>query len=60
MRKIVPLSSIKFTIAGLILSIIGQLNIGRSSLIAIALTVLGVIFAGYGVFLAFSSNSSEE
>lgn len=53
MKKKFHLKALKYTVTGLMISIIGQLFIGRSALISIPLTILGVIFAGYGVFLAF-------
>ena len=50
--KINKLNALKFTAIGLTLSIIGQFLIGRSSILSIVLTTLGVIFAGIGVLMS--------
>ncbi len=51
--KINKLNALKFTAIGLTLSIIGQLLIGKISILAITLTTLGVIFAAIGVLISF-------
>lgn len=50
--KINKLNALKFTAIGLILSIIGQLLIGKISILAIILTTLGVIIAAIGVLMS--------
>ncbi len=50
--KINKLNALKFTAIGLTLSIIGQFLIGRSSILSIVLTTLGVIFAAVGVLMS--------
>ncbi len=50
--KINKLNALKFTAIGLTLSIIGQLLIGKISILAITLTTLGVIFAAIGVLMS--------
>lgn len=50
--KINKLNALKFTAIGLTLSIIGQLLIGKLSILAITLTTLGVIFAAFGVLMS--------
>jgi hypothetical protein len=42
-----------FTIAGLLISIIGQHFIGKLPIPAVILTTLGFVIAGFGVWLAF-------
>jgi hypothetical protein len=50
--KINKLNALKFTAIGLTLSIIGQLLIGKMSILAIILTTLGVLFAAFGVLMS--------
>lgn len=45
--------AIRFTIIGLILSIIGQAFIGKNAFLSILLTSIGVIIAAIGVIIAF-------
>ena len=50
--KINKLNALKFTAIGLTLSIIGQLLIGKMSILAIILTTMGVLLAAFGVLMS--------
>ena len=47
--------ALQYTVIGLGISFIGQFFIGKIALLSLSLTILGVIFAGFGVFLMFES-----
>jgi len=56
--KLNKVNAIYFTIAGLLVSIIGQYFIGKVPVLAAVLTTIGVIVAGIGVWGAFYKKSN--
>ena len=46
-------NAVYFTIVGLLISIVGQYFIGKNPLLAVVLTTLGFLIAGFGVWVAF-------
>ena len=51
--KLSKSSAVYFTIAGLLISILGQYFIGKIPILAVILTTSGFLIAGFGVWLAF-------